>query len=42
MNRRELPEFTSHLERMEMRAVMVYLIIHVGIMPMIINFMVAI
>lgn len=41
MNRRELPEFTSHLERMEMRAVMVYLIIHVGIMPMIINFMAA-
>jgi len=41
MNLRQTPEFTSHLERREMRAVMVYLIIHVGIMPIIINFMTA-
>jgi len=39
MNRRQIPEFTSHLERSEMRAVMVYLIAHVGILPWIINYM---
>ena len=39
MNRRQLPEFTSHLERREMRAVMVYLIVHVCILPWVINYM---
>jgi len=39
--KQNLPQFTSRLTRNEMRAVMVYLIIHVGIMPWIINFMVA-
>ena len=39
MNRRQIPEFTSHLERNEMRAVMVYLIVHVGILPWVINYM---
>ncbi|MBQ1235619.1 MAG: CPBP family intramembrane metalloprotease [Oscillospiraceae bacterium] len=39
MNRRQLPEFTSHLERREMRAVMVYLIVHACILPWVINYM---
>ena len=39
MNSRQLPQFTSHLDRNEMRAVMFYLIIHVGIMPWVINYM---
>ena len=39
--KQNLPQFTSRLTRNEMRAVMVYLIVHVGIMPWIINFMVA-
>ena len=41
MNLRQTPEFTSHLERREMRAVMVYLILHVGLLPWVINFAVA-
>ncbi len=41
MNPRRVPEFTSHLERHEMRAVMVYLIVHVGILPWVINFITA-
>lgn len=36
-----LPEFTSHLKRSEMRAVMIYLIIHVGILPWVINLVTA-
>ncbi len=39
MNPRQLPEFTSHLEHREMRAVMIYLIIHVGFLPWVINFL---
>ena len=39
--KQNLPEFTSRLERNEMRAVMFYLIIHIGIMPWLINWMVA-
>jgi len=39
--KQNLPQFTNRLNRNEMRAVMVYLIVHVGIMPWIINFMVA-
>lgn len=39
MNRRQLPEFTSHLERREMRAVMGYLIVHACILPWVINYM---
>lgn len=39
MNPRQIPQFTSHLERREMRAVMVYLIIHVGFLPWFINFL---
>ena len=41
MNRRTIPEFTSHLERKEMRAVMIYLIIHIGILPWVINWLTA-
>ena len=41
MNRRQIPEFTSCLERREMRAVMVYLIVHIAVLPWIINFMTA-
>ena len=37
MNFRQTNEFTSHLEHKEMRAVMVYLILHVAILPWIIN-----
>lgn len=41
MNPRQIPEFTSHLERKEMRAVMVYLIVHVGLLPWVINLITA-
>ena len=41
MNLRQAPEFTSHLEHREMRAVMIYLIIHVGVLPWLINYMTA-
>jgi membrane protease YdiL (CAAX protease family) len=39
MNLKQAPEFTSHLERREMRAVMVYLIVHGCILPWVINYM---
>jgi len=39
--KQNLPQFTSRLTRNEMRSVMIYFIVHVAIMPWIINFMVA-
>ena len=39
MNLRQANEFTSHLEHKEMRAVMVYLLIHVCVLPWIVNYM---
>lgn len=41
MNPRQTSEFTSRLSHNEMRAVMFYFVIHVGVMPWIINWMVA-
>ena len=39
--KQNLPQFTSRLTHHEMRSVMIYFVIHVAIMPWIINFMVA-
>lgn len=41
MDLRQPNNFTSHLERREMRAVMVYLIIHACLLPWVINLLVA-
>ena len=41
MNLRQPNNFTSHLEHKEMRAVMVYLILHVAVLPWVINLMAA-
>lgn len=41
MNLKTPNEFTSHLERREMRAVMVYVIVHVGLLPIVMNMLTA-